>query len=87
MKKFVVATLIAVTAAVSMAPAANAKKLGFKPNPHHHHKHHYGPGLAIGAGALLLGSIIASQNKGYAECWYEKRYNKYGHRYTVKVCE
>ncbi|MCO6187435.1 hypothetical protein [Rhizobium sp. L1K21] len=86
MKKFFVATLVAVTAAVSVAPAANAKKLWLKP-PHHHHKHHYGAGAAIGAGALLLGTIIASQKNAYAECWYEKRYDKYGERYTVKICE
>ncbi len=85
MKKFVIATLVAVSAAVSMAPAANAKKIWLK--PHHHHKHHHNGAVALGAGAFLLGTLIASQNRAYADCWYEKRYTKHGHPYKVKVCE
>jgi hypothetical protein len=55
----------------------------------HHHHHGYGPGLGIG---LAIGTIAAAAAASNAyepvyECYYQKRYNRWGHRYYVKVCE
>jgi len=57
---------------------------------HHHHRHHgFGPGLGIG---LAIGTIAAAAAASNAyepayECYYQKRYNRWGKRYFVKVCD
>ncbi|HZD90489.1 MAG TPA: hypothetical protein VE224_10345 [Pseudolabrys sp.] len=61
----------------------------------HHHHHGFGPGIGIG---LAIGTIAAAAaaSNAYAEpayaapaydCYYQKRYDRWGQRYVVKVCD
>jgi hypothetical protein len=82
--KIIAATLAAVTlTGAVLGSSAPAFAWG-------HHHHHFGPGLGIG---LAIGTIAAAAaaSNAYAEpayeCYYQKRYNSWGQRYYVKVCE
>jgi hypothetical protein len=54
----------------------------------YHHHHHFGPALGIG---LAIGTIAAAASNAYAEpvyeCRYVKRYNRWGERRIIKICE
>jgi hypothetical protein len=52
----------------------------------------FGAGLAIGLGAgALIGAAAVSNGYGpgyvYRECHYERRWDSWGNRYLVKVCD
>jgi type II secretory pathway component PulK len=92
-KKLVIATLIAVTAAFSISTGADAKPLKIHPWKHHHN-HHNGEWLALGAGVAALGIIAASQRHDrvyVSDCWMEKqvRYDRWGNRHfrRIRVCD
>lgn len=83
-KSKIIAATLAVVTLTGAVLGTSAPALAW-----HHHHHGFGPGLGIG---LAIGTIAAAAaaSNAYApayECYYQKRYNRFGHRYYVKVCE
>jgi hypothetical protein len=76
----VFAALTLTTTVIATSDAAQAR-----------HRHHHRGAAAFGIG-LAIGTIAAAAaSNAYAEpayeCFYKKRYNRWGKRYYVKVCE
>ena len=76
-------TIAAALAAVTLATAFTASTAQARPR--------FGAGLGIGlaAGAVLGAAAVSS---GYGpvyvrECHYERRWDNWGNRYLVKVCD
>ncbi|WP_020179011.1 hypothetical protein [Methylopila sp. M107] len=88
-RKIVAATLVAAAAIGAVAvPTSSAEARGWR------HHHGYGYGAAALGGGLLLGAIIASNNRGYGyarDCWVERRrgYDAYGYPVVrrIRVCD
>ena len=77
-------TIAAALAAVTLATAFTASTAQARPR--------FGAGLAIGLGAgALIGAAAVSNGYGpgyvYRECHYERRWDSWGNRYLVKVCD
>ena len=77
-------TIAAALAAVTLATAFSASTAQARPR--------FGAGLAIGLGAgALIGAAAVSNGYGpvyvYRECHYERRWDSWGNRYLVKVCD
>ena len=82
--KIIAATLAAVTLTGAVL-GTSAPAFAWK----HHHHHGYGPALGIG---LAIGTIAAAAaaSNAYApayECYYQKRYNRWGRLRVIKVCD
>ncbi len=76
-------TIAAALAAITLATAFTAGTAQARPR--------FGAGLAIGLGAgALIGAAAVSNGYGpvyvYRECHYERRWDNWGNRYLVKVC-
>ena len=84
-------TLTATLAALTLVTAISATSSESQARPRH--------GAVLGFGIVagtLLGAAIASnayagpryvEERGYRECRYVKRYNRWGHRRVVKICD
>ena len=77
-------TIAAALAAITLATAFTASTAQARPR--------FGAGLAIGLGAgALIGAAAVSNGYGpayvYRECHYERRWDSWGNRYLVKVCD
>jgi len=80
--------LAATVAAVTLTGAVLGTSAPALAWGHHHHRHH---GIGLGVG-LAIGTIAAAAAASNAyepdyDCYYQKRYNRWGHRYYVKVCD
>lgn len=76
-------TIAAALAAVTLATAFTASTAQARPR--------FGAGLGIGlAAGTVLGAAAVSSGYGpvyvYRECHYERRWDNWGNRYLVKVC-
>ncbi len=56
-------------------------------HPHHHHG--FGPAMGIGLAIGTIAAAAAASNtyEPVYECYYQKRYDRWGQRYYVKVCD
>ena len=77
-------TIATALAAITLATAFTASTAQARPR--------FGAGLGIGlAAGAVLGAAAVSNGYGpvyvYRECHYERRWDSWGNRYLVKVCD